>query len=48
MTSDPIIRDLDCKDFKSWEEAQEVYEKNRDDIHDLDRNNNGIACEGLK
>jgi len=40
--------DYDCKDFGSWEEAQKTYEKNRVDIHDLDRNNNGIACEGLR
>lgn len=45
-------RDLDCGDFKhSWNtrseaqvKAQKVFLKNTKDIHGLDRNKDGIAC----
>lgn len=44
-------RDRDCDDFESWSEAQDFYErtmeKHGEDIHRLDRNKNGIACEHL-
>jgi hypothetical protein len=36
-----------CDDFTYQEEAQAVYERDRTDPHDLDRNNDGIACESL-
>ena len=39
-----------CSDFKYQEEAQAVYEKcakNGLDVHGLDRDKNGIACQSL-
>jgi len=43
---------LDCGGFGSQEEAQEMYEISIEgygnDIYDLDRDNDGVACEGLK
>lgn len=37
-----------CDDFLTQEEAQEVYEECGDnDIHQLDRDGNGLACESL-
>lgn len=43
--------DMDCKDFTTWQDAQSVYESNgglSNDIYDLDRDHDGIACEDLK
>lgn len=37
--------DRDCSDFDSWEDAQYYYENIADD--NLDRDNDGIACESL-
>ncbi len=42
--------DYNCDDFKYQEEAQAVYEKcakNGLDIHGLDRNKDGVACQSL-
>ena len=37
-----------CDDFLTQSEAQEVYEEcGTDDIHQLDRDGNGLACESL-
>ena len=39
-----------CGDFKTQEKAQEVFEEcggMDNDIHSLDRNNDGIVCESL-
>lgn len=38
-----------CDDFLTQEEAQEVYEECgiENDIHQLDRDGNGLACESL-
>ena len=39
-----------CSDFKYQEEAQSVYEKcakNGLDVHGLDRDKNGVACQNL-
>ena len=39
-----------CGDFKTHAEAQKVYEVcggSNNDIHDLDRDNDGLACESL-
>jgi hypothetical protein len=38
-------RDLDCDDFSSQEEAQEVLEDDPSDPHGLDADNDGEACE---
>ena len=38
-------RDLDCADFSSQQEAQEVYEDDPSDPHGLDADNDGEACE---
>jgi hypothetical protein len=37
--------DLDCDDFASQAEAQATYEQDRSDPHDLDRDDDGEACE---
>ncbi len=39
-----------CSDFKTQAEAQEVFEKcgfSKNDVHGLDRDGDGIACESL-
>ncbi len=43
--------DYDCEHFKTQKEAQKFYERNGGpliDPHDLDRDEDGIACESLK
>jgi len=41
--------DRDCSDFGSWAEAQEFYERSGPgDPHNLDADNDGIACESLR
>lgn len=46
-------KDFDCSDFKTQEEAQIYYDEcknfyyNKIDIHDLDKNDDGVACETL-
>lgn len=45
-----IINGCNCddepgKDFKSWQEAQRVLEAFPGDPHDLDRDNDGYACD---
>lgn len=42
-----ILINYDCKDFKTQQEAQKVFERYSYDKYDLDRNNNGVACEKL-
>lgn len=37
--------DLDCKDFPNQAAAQKVLDKDRSDPHNLDRDNDGLACE---
>ena len=43
--------DYDCTDFDSHTDAQEFYEQSIEefgfDYHELDRNEDGIACESL-
>ena len=34
-----------CSDFDSQEEAQQTFELCETDVHDLDRDNDGVACE---
>jgi hypothetical protein len=34
-----------CSDFKTQKEAQKVFEICSIDTHDLDRDNDGVACE---
>jgi hypothetical protein len=36
-----------CSDFSSHREAQSVLDGCRGDVHRLDRDNDGIACESL-
>ena len=46
---DPNGVDRDCGDFEVWENAQAFFEAaGEGDPHRLDRDGNGIACEGLK
>lgn len=43
------FQDRDCSDFRTWREAQAFFEQARPgDPHRLDRDKDGIACEGLK
>lgn len=37
----------DCKYYSTQEKAQMIYESCSKDIHQLDRDNDGIACETL-
>lgn len=41
-----------CADFGSWRAAQDCFEYCRQsvgyDVHDLDRDNNGIVCESMR
>jgi|SRR3989344_4600950 len=43
----------DCSDFRNLEDAQDIYEMCRDfqdgipDVHQLDRDGDGIACESM-
>lgn len=39
--------DLNCSDFKTQPEAQAVYEQDTSDPHNLDNDNDGVACESL-
>jgi hypothetical protein len=42
----PAEGDLyDCDDFKYQEDAQKVYDRHPGDPYDLDRDDDGIACE---
>jgi hypothetical protein len=43
------FRDRDCADFKSHAQAQRFFEKHNPgrDPHNLDGDNDGIACEDL-
>ena len=34
-----------CSDFNTQEEAQEIFELCEKDVHDLDRDWDGVACE---
>lgn len=39
--------DLDCNDFDTQEEAQEVYKQDTSDPNGLDDEDDGEACEAL-
>lgn len=41
------VRDLDCKDFATREEAQAELDRDRSDPNRLDRDKDGVACESL-
>lgn len=41
-------KDYNCSDFKTWAEAQKVFDSNKGDIYGLDKDGDGIACEGLR
>ena len=46
----PPLRDYDCADFATQQEAQQFFEDQGGpalDPHGLDGDNNGIACESL-
>jgi len=49
---DPCAEDsFNCENFSSQAEAQEIFELCggvNNDIHQLDRDKNGIACENLE
>jgi hypothetical protein len=36
-----------CDDFKTQKEAQEAYDSNKDCYRNLDKDNDGVACESL-
>ena len=43
-----LLHKRSCKDFSTWEEAQEWYEDRNPGWKRLDGNHDGIACQGLK
>jgi hypothetical protein len=46
--SDPVFVDKNCSDFKSWEEANSIYQiAAPSDPHRIDSNGDGIPCESL-
>ena len=47
--STSTVGDKECSDFLTWLEAQHFYEHaGPSGPHDLDTDNNGIACETLR
>ena len=40
-------KSCNCSDFKNWRQAQWTLEKYDGDPHNLDSDNDGIACEKL-
>ena len=48
MKTDEIKIDYNCSDFKTQEEAQEVFNLNEEDIYKLDKDKDGIPREALK
>ena len=40
-------KDCNCSDFETQEEAQEVLDADPSDPHQLDRDEDGVACESL-
>ncbi|XLQ19603.1 MAG: excalibur calcium-binding domain-containing protein [Candidatus Moraniibacteriota bacterium] len=50
MCNSGDTHNYNCADFTTQEEAQSVYEKcleNGNDVHGLDGNNDGVACQSL-
>ncbi|WP_181773064.1 excalibur calcium-binding domain-containing protein [Amycolatopsis pittospori] len=48
LSEAPAIADLNCKrDFKYQEDAQAVLDQDRSDPHNLDDDDDGVACETL-
>lgn len=44
-----FANDVDCSDFRTWQEAQAFYIANLpSDPHGLDADNDGVACEALR
>jgi len=41
------FRDKDCDDFDDQEDAQKVLDEDEDDPHNLDADDDGVACEWL-
>ena len=50
LSAVPVFaQDRDCRDFLSQQEAQRFFEQaGPGDPHNLDADNDGIACEGLR
>ncbi len=44
---DCVQNDCNCSDFKTQAEAQAVWQQFPNDPHELDKNNDGVACESL-
>jgi hypothetical protein len=44
-TNECSYNTYNCSDFKTQKEAQKVFEMCSIDIHDLDRDNDEVACE---
>ncbi len=43
--------EYNCEDFETWEKTQKVFESfggTENDVHHLDSDNDGIACEVLR
>jgi excalibur calcium-binding domain-containing protein len=44
-TTRPAITDLDCRDFSSQAQAQQVLDRDHSDPNRLDADHDGVACE---
>jgi hypothetical protein len=44
-TNECSYNTYNCSDFKTQKEAQKIFDICSIDIHDLDRDNDGLACE---
>ena len=38
---------FNCNNFTNQSQAQEVFNQCEEDVHHLDNNNDGVACESL-
>lgn len=48
-TTNTTTSDRNCADFGTWREAQDFFENaGQGDPHNLDADNDGIACESLR
>lgn len=48
VTGGAADEDRDCESFDTQEEAQEVYEQDPSNPHNLDDDDDGVACEVLR
>jgi len=49
--SNTSYEEYNCEAFETWAESQEIYESYggvENDVHRIDRDNDGIPCEALR